>query len=52
MKLTELIVAIAIFLIASAVFNASLINVRRSVARSEDLSKSASTFYAKRFYAG
>jgi hypothetical protein len=41
MKLTELIVAIAIFLIACAVFNASLINVRRSVVRSEDFSKSA-----------
>ena len=41
MKLTELIVAIAIFLIASGVFTASLINVRRAVVRSEDASRKA-----------
>ena len=41
MRMTELIVAITIFLIACAVFTASLINVRRSVSRSEDFSKSA-----------
>ena len=41
MKLTEVIVAVAIFLIACAVFSASLINVRRSVDRSEAFSKNA-----------
>lgn len=41
MKLTELIIAIAIFLIACVVFTGSLINVRRSVCRSEDFSKEA-----------
>ncbi|MGN0732533.1 MAG: hypothetical protein ACI4MA_11615 [Treponema sp.] len=41
MKLSEVIVATAIFLIACAVFSASLINVRRSVSKSEDFSKSA-----------
>ena len=41
MKLTEVIVAVAIFLIACAVFSASLINVRRIVDRSEAFSKNA-----------
>lgn len=41
MKLTEVIVAVAIFLIACAVFSASLINVRRIVDRSEAFSKKA-----------
>ena len=41
MKLTEVIVAVAIFLIACAVFSASLINVRRVVDRSEAFSKNA-----------
>lgn len=41
MKFTEIIVAAAIFLIACAVFSASLINVRRGVSRSEDFSKNA-----------
>ena len=41
MKLTEVIVAVAIFLIACAVFSASLINVRRGVYRSESFSKNA-----------
>ena len=41
MKLTELIVAIAIFLIASVVFTASLINVRRGITRSEKTSAQA-----------
>ena len=41
MKLTEVIVAVAIFLIACAVFSASLINVRRGVDRSEAFSKNA-----------
>ena len=41
MKLTEVIVAVAIFLIACAVFSASLINVRRIVDRSETFSKNA-----------
>lgn len=41
MKLTEVLVSIAIFLIASAVFTASLINIRRSVSKSEVASKSA-----------
>ena len=41
MKLTEVIVAVAIFLIACAVFSVSLINVRRGVDRSEAFSKNA-----------
>ena len=41
MKLTEVIVAVAIFLIACAVFSVSLINVRRGVDRSEAFSKKA-----------
>lgn len=41
MKLSEIIVAVIIFLIACAVFSSSLINVRRSVNRSEDFSKRA-----------
>lgn len=41
MKLTELMIAIAIFLIACVVFTGSLINVRRSVSHSEVFSKEA-----------
>lgn len=41
MKLTEVIVAVAIFLIACTVFSASLINVMRGVDRSEAFSKNA-----------
>lgn len=41
MKLTEVIVAVAIFLIACTVFSATLINVRRIVDRSEAFSKNA-----------
>lgn len=41
MKLTEVIVAVAIFLIACTVFSASLINVRRGVDRSKAFSKNA-----------
>lgn len=41
MKLTEVIVAVTIFLIACVVFSASLINVRRGIDRSEAFSKSA-----------
>lgn len=41
MRLTEVLVSIAIFLIASAVFTASLINVRRSITKSESTSKNA-----------
>lgn len=41
MKLTELLVSIAIFLIASAVFASSLINARRSIAKTEAVSKNA-----------
>lgn len=41
MKLTEVLVSIAIFLIASAVLVASLINIRQSVLKSEVSSKNA-----------
>lgn len=41
MKLTELLVSIAIFLIASAVFASSLVNVKSSIAKAEAASKSA-----------
>ena len=41
MKLSEVVVAVAIFLMACAVFSASLINVRRGVDRSEAFSKNA-----------
>lgn len=41
MRLTETLVAITIFLISSAVFAASLVNVGRCVAKSESASRSA-----------
>lgn len=41
MKLTELLVSIAIFLMSSAVFAASLINERSGIARAEAASKNA-----------
>lgn len=41
MKLTELIIALAVFLIACTAFSSSLINVRRGVGRSEDYSNRA-----------
>lgn len=41
MKLTELLVATAVFIMAAAVFTASFITVRRSILKSEAVSKSA-----------
>lgn len=41
MKLTEMLVSIAIFLIASAVFTSSLISLRKGVLESEGISKNA-----------
>ena len=41
MKLTELLVSIAIFLMASAVFASSLINAKSSIAKTEAASKNA-----------
>lgn len=41
MKLTELLVSIAIFLMSSAVFTASLVNARSGIARAEAASKNA-----------
>lgn len=41
MKLTELLVSIAIFLMASAVFASSLVNARSTIAKTEAASKKA-----------
>lgn len=41
MKLTELLVSIAIFLMASAVLTASLVNAKSSIAKTEAASKNA-----------
>lgn len=41
MKLTELLVSIAIFLMASAVFASSLVNAKSSIAKTEAASKNA-----------
>lgn len=41
MKLTEVLVSAAVFIIASAVIASSLVNIRRSVSKSEASSRSA-----------
>ena len=41
MKLTEILVAIVVFIIASTVFTASFINVRKSIVKTEEYSKKA-----------
>lgn len=49
MKLTEILVAIAVFISASAVFTASFINVRKNIAKTEEYSKKAVEILKKDF---
>lgn len=49
MKLTEILVAIVVFIIASAVFTASFINVRKSIVKTEEYSKKAIEILEKDF---
>lgn len=47
MKLTEVLISIAVFLIVTVVLTASLINVRRSIAKTEHYSESLMTVMNK-----
>ena len=49
MKLTEILVAIVVFIIASTVFTASFINVRKSIVKTEEYSKKAIEILEKDF---
>lgn len=49
MKLTEILVAIVVFIIASTVFTASFINARKSIVKTEEYSKKAIEILEKDF---
>lgn len=49
MKLTEILVAIVVFIIASTVFTTSFINVRKSIVKTEEYSKKAIEILEKDF---
>lgn len=49
MKLTEILVAIVVFIIASTVFTSSFINVRKSIVKTEEYSKKAIEILEKDF---